>query len=66
MRAEPGGPNLGGGPPVDGRAAQVLRSAYCLYGDKAEGLWTGPDGRADFLADARTVSIWLEDGVGLL
>ncbi len=35
------------------------------YGDKAEGLWTGPDGRADFLADSGCVTIWLEDGVGL-
>lgn len=43
----------------------AVRSAYGQYGDKAEGLWTGPDGRADFLADSGTVSLWLEDGVGL-
>jgi alpha-amylase len=44
----------------------VVRSAYHQYGDKAEGLWTGPDGRADFLADSGCVSLWLEDGVGLV
>jgi alpha-amylase len=43
----------------------VVRSAYLQYGDKAEGLWTGLDGRADFLADSGCVTIWLEDGVGL-
>ena len=42
----------------------VVRSAYLQYGDKAEGLWTGLDGRADFLADSGCVTIWLEDGVG--
>jgi len=44
----------------------VVRSAYDLYGDKSSGLWTGPDGRADFLADSGCVSLWLEDGVGLV
>jgi alpha-amylase len=44
----------------------VARSAYQQYGDKAEAVWTGPDGRADFLADAGAVSLWLEDGVGLV
>jgi alpha-amylase len=44
----------------------VVRSAYQQYGDKSEAIWTGPDGRADFLADSGTVSLWLEDGVGLV
>jgi alpha-amylase len=43
----------------------AARAAYLVYGDKAEALWTGPDGKADFLADSGAVSVWLEDGVGL-
>jgi alpha-amylase len=54
-----GGHNAGDG-------FEVVRSRYDLYGDKAEGLWTGADGRADFVADAGSVSLWLEDGVGLV
>jgi alpha-amylase len=44
----------------------IVRSAYNLYGDKSQGLTTGADGKADFVADAGCVSIWLEDGVGLV
>ncbi len=44
----------------------VVRSPYNQYGDKADGLWTGPDGKADFLADSGCVALWLEDGVGLV
>jgi alpha-amylase len=44
----------------------VVRTPYQQYGDKSEAIWTGPDGRADFLADSGTVSLWLEDGVGLV
>jgi alpha-amylase len=44
----------------------VVRSAYDLYGDKSQALYTGPDGKADFVADSGCVSIWLEDGVGLV
>lgn len=44
----------------------VVRSAYNQYGDKAQGLWTGADGKADFVADSGSVSLWLEDGVGLV
>jgi alpha-amylase len=43
----------------------VIKNRYDLYGDKAEGLSTDRDGWADFLADAGTASIWIEDGVGL-
>ena len=43
----------------------VVRSAYDRYGDKSQGLTTGSDGRADFVADSGCVSLWLEDGVGL-
>jgi alpha-amylase len=43
----------------------VVRSAYGVYGDKSQGLYTGPDGKADFVADSGCVSLWLEDGVGL-
>lgn len=43
----------------------VVRQRYTLYGDKAEGLWTDSQGWADFLADGGTVSLWIEDGVGL-
>ena len=43
----------------------VARDRYDVYGDKAEGLWTDGGGAADFVADSGTVSIWLEDGVGL-
>jgi alpha-amylase len=50
---------------TDASGFAVVRSPYLVYGDKAEGLWTGPDGRADFVAEAGTVSLWLEDGVGL-
>jgi alpha-amylase len=44
---------------------QVVGQRYDLYGDKAEGLWTNGSGEAAFVADAGTVSIWIEDGVGL-
>jgi hypothetical protein len=44
----------------------TARSAYQQYGDKSEAIWTAPDGRADFLADSGAVSLWLEDGVGLI
>ena len=44
----------------------VVRTPYQQYGDKSEAIWTGTDGRADFLADSGTVSLWLEDGVGLV
>jgi alpha-amylase len=43
----------------------VVKNRYDLYGDKAEGLSTDRSGWADFLADAGTVSIWIEDGIGL-
>ena len=43
----------------------VVKNRYKLYGDKAEGLWTDENGRADFVADGGTVAIWIEDGVGL-
>jgi alpha-amylase len=43
----------------------VIKNRYDLYGDKAEGLSTDRSGWADFLADAGTVSIWIEDGIGL-
>ena len=51
--------------PDDQHGYIVVRSAYQQYGDKSEAIWTGPDGRADFLADSGTVSLWVEDGVGL-
>jgi hypothetical protein len=41
----------------------VVRSSYGLCGRKSSGLWTGP---ADFLADSGCLSLWLEDGVGLV
>lgn len=44
----------------------VVRSAYDVYGDKSQGLTTGPDGKADFVADSGCVSLWIEDGVGLV
>ena len=43
----------------------VVRGRYDVYGDKATELWTDSTGRAEFLADSGTVSIWLEDGVTL-
>lgn len=43
----------------------VVRNRYDMYGDKAEGLWTDQSGCADFLADGGTVTIWMEEGVGL-
>ena len=49
----------------DDGAFLVARGAYGVYGDKADGLWTDGSGRADFLTDAGTVSLWVEDGVGL-
>lgn len=49
---------------VDNRFV-VVRQRYEMYGDKAEGLWTDQCGEADFLADGGSVSIFLEDGVGL-
>lgn len=44
----------------------VVRSGYGVYGDKAEGLWTDGSGRACFPADSGSVSLWIEDGVGLV
>jgi alpha-amylase len=44
---------------------QVVRGAYGMYGDKADGLWTDAGGWADFLADSGTAALWVEDGVGL-
>jgi alpha-amylase len=44
----------------------VVSSAYDRYGEKSQGLYTGADGRADFVADSGCVSLWLEDGVGLV
>jgi alpha-amylase len=44
---------------------QVVRYHYDRFGDKADGLWTNGSGEADFLAEAGTVAIWIEDGVGL-
>ena len=43
----------------------AARGRYDVYGDKAEGLWTDAGGRADFLADGGSASVWIEDGVGL-
>jgi alpha-amylase len=45
---------------------EVVRYRYDRYGDKADGLWTDGNGEADFLAEAGTVAIWIEDGVGLI
>ncbi len=44
---------------------EVVRSRYEMYGDKAAALWTDGRGRAWFPADSGSVSLWLEDGVGL-
>lgn len=48
-----------------GAGFEVVQGAYLLYGDKAEGLWTDSVGKAWFPAEGGTVSLWLEDGVGL-
>ncbi|MBF2001991.1 MAG: hypothetical protein IGS38_14865 [Synechococcales cyanobacterium M58_A2018_015] len=42
----------------------ALRSSTVLYRWN-QGLWTDAQGWADFLADRGTVSLWIEDGVGL-
>jgi alpha-amylase len=43
----------------------VVYGQYNMYGDKAVKLFTGEDGIGAFPADGETVSIWIEDGVGL-
>ena len=49
----------------DASAFLVAKFHYDVYGDKADGLCTDGSGFADFLAEGGTVSIWIEDGVGL-
>lgn len=44
---------------------EVVKGNYQLYGTKSGGLWTDSAGWGDFVAEGGTVSIWLEDGVGL-
>jgi alpha-amylase len=43
----------------------VVRGNYQLYGTKSDALWADSSGYGDFVAEGGTVSIWLEDGVGL-
>ncbi|MCP9819821.1 alpha-amylase [Synechococcus sp. Cruz-9H2] len=43
----------------------VAAGAYGVYGDKSDALWTDSHGWADFVADGGSVSIWIEDGVGI-
>lgn len=44
----------------------VVRGRYELYGDKAEGLFTDGGGHGDFVTEGGAVTIWIEDGVGLV
>ena len=43
----------------------VVRNRYDQYGDKAEAVWTDGSGQGEFVADSGSVTIWIEDGVGL-
>ncbi|MEM9484639.1 MAG: alpha-amylase [Cyanobacteria bacterium P01_F01_bin.116] len=43
----------------------VARTRYDVFGSKSEGLVTDQNGWAEFLADGGSVTIWIEDGVGL-
>jgi alpha-amylase len=43
----------------------VARGAYSMYGNKEAALWTDEEGWGEFVADGGSVSIWIEDGVGL-
>ncbi len=43
----------------------VVPTRYDVFGSKSEGLVTDQNGWANFLADGGSVTIWLEDGVGL-
>ena len=43
----------------------VIKSAYEKYGNQAAALWTDSNGWGTFPADGGSVSLWIEDGVGL-
>ncbi|MBN2486428.1 MAG: alpha-amylase [Bacteroidales bacterium] len=43
----------------------VVYNRYDAYGNNAEGLFTDHNGIAGFPCDAKAVSLWLEDGVGI-
>jgi alpha-amylase len=43
----------------------IVNSPYHQYANKSEGLWTNSVGRAAFVADGGSVSIWLEEGTTL-
>jgi alpha-amylase len=45
---------------------RVVRGRYELFGDKADALHTNGAGYGDFVTEGGAVTIWLEDGVGLV
>jgi alpha-amylase len=49
-----------------GNSFIVVRNKYDAFGSKSEGLVTDSSGWGEFLADGGAVTIWIEDGVGLL